>query len=253
MEKNKIYLMDCIEGMKLIPSKSINLILCDLPYGTTACKWDSIINFEELWEQYERIITDNGAIVLTASQPFTSQLVMSNPKLFKYSWVWKKNNTTGFQTVKTQPLKQHEDILVFSKGTIANGSKRNMNYFPQGLVRINKQKKVGKKPSYIGARPKQEGKEYIQEFTNYPRSILEFPRDKETFHPTQKPIELFKYLINTYSKEGDLVLDNCMGSGTTALACIETGRDFLGFELEEKYFDIANERIEALCQKSKSI
>ena len=244
LELDRIYQMDCIEGMKLLPDKSIDMILCDLPYGTTACKWDSVIPFEPLWEQYERIIKDDGAIVLTATQPFSSALVMSNPKLFKYEWIWKKNAPAGFQTVKTQPLREHEVVLVFSKGTIASGSPRNMKYYPQGLIEVNKEKRVGKKPKYIGARPKQEGKVYTQKYTNYPRTVLEFSKDPRPVHPTQKPVALFEYLIKTYTLEGEIVLDNCMGSGTTAVAALRSGRHFIGFELEREYIEIANKRLE---------
>jgi len=251
LEINKIYNGDCLEVIKDIDDKSIDMILCDLPYGTTACKWDTIIPFEPLWEQYKRIIKDNGAIVLTASQPFTSSLVVSCIELFKYQWVWKKNNPTGFLLVKTQPMKEHEDVLVFSKGTIASGSNRNMKYFPQGLIKSGINKVVANKPKYIGARPNQYGKKYIQEFTNYPRSILEFSREGKTVHPTQKPVALFEYLIKTYTNEGDIVLDNCAGSGTTGVACINTSRNYILIEKDKKYCEIAKQRIEETLCKTK--
>lgn len=229
--------------MKRIEDKSIDMILCDLPYGTTACKWDTIIPFEPLWEQYERIIKDDGAIVLFGNEPFSTKLRHSNLKMYKYDWKWIKGHSTGFQTVKTQPLRKYEDVAVFSKGTIATGSKRNMKYFPQGLEALNKIKKVGKKPQYIGARPNQEGKEYIAKYTNYPINLLSFKRDKDKLHPTQKPVALLEYLIKTYTNKGETVLDNCIGSGTTAIACLNTNRNYIGFELDKQYFDLANERV----------
>jgi len=243
MPKIELIQGDCLEKMKDIPDKSIDMILCDLPYGTTECKWDTIIPFEPLWEQYKRIIKDNGAIVLTASQPFTSALVMSCPDLFKYEWIWQKNNPTGFQTVKTQPMKEHENICIFSKGTVASGSPRNMKYYAQGLIESGVKKTVGARPKYIGARPNQYGKEYTQKFTNYPRTIQKFARDVKTTHPTQKPVALFEYLIKTYTNEGELVLDNCMGSGTTGVACKNLNRNFIGIELDSEYFKIAEKRI----------
>ena len=229
--------------MKRIEDKSIDMILCDLPYGTTACKWDTIIPFKPLWEQYERVIKDNGAIVLFGNEPFSTKLRHSNLKIYKYDWKWIKGHSTGFQTVKTQPLRKYEDVVVFSKGTIATGSKRNMKYFPQGLEALNKIKKVGKKPQYIGARPNQDGKEYIAKYTNYPINLLSFKRDKDKLHPTQKPVALFEYLIKTYTNENEVVLDNCMGSGTTAIACLNTNRNYIGFELDKTYFEVANERV----------
>jgi site-specific DNA-methyltransferase (adenine-specific) len=232
--------------MKLINDKSIDMILCDLPYGTTACKWDTIIPFEPLWNQYERIIKDNGAIVLTASQPFTSALVMSNIKLFKYEWYWVKNRITGFANAKRQPLRNIEDILVFYKNPPI--------YNPQGLIKINKTCKNGKSVGGESLRTdieksankgslRTEGKEYVQEFTGYPKqTLINIPEEKKV-HPTQKPITLFEYLIKTYTNENDLVLDNCIGSGTTAIACINTKRNFIGIELDTTYCGLANQRI----------
>ena len=239
IELNKIYNEDCLEGMKRIPDKSIDMILCDLPYGTTACSWDNIIPFEPLWEQYERIIKDNGAVVLTASQPFSSALVMSNPKLFRYEWVWDKKNPTNFAMAKKQPLKYHETILVFAK--------KQTEYYPikwrgkpnhkQGLLKNDQQSEVyGKikrtKDNLSGMK--------------YPRSIIEISKHSSQggLHPTQKPVALFEYLVKTYTNEGDVVLDNCMGSGTTAIAAINTDRNFIGFEMDENYHKLANERIE---------
>lgn len=247
LEINKVYNEDCLEGMKRISDKSIDMILCDLPYGTTDCKWDSIIPLDKLWGQYERIIKDNGAIILTATQPFASLLVYSNLKLFKYDWIWEKDQGSNFINVKNEPLKKHESILVFSKGTIANRSLRRMEYNPQGLVpcaitKTNKKKR--KDGGYLGERENFSDGVYKQEFSNYPSTILKYQRDRG-LHPTQKPVDLFEYLIKTYSQEGDIVLDNCMGSGTTAIACLRSGRNFIGFEkdVEHGYYEIAQQRI----------
>ena len=251
MELNKIYNEDCLEGMKKIPDKSVDMILCDLPYGTTACKWDTIIPFELLWEQYERIINDNGAIVLTASQPFTSALIMSNTSLYKYNFVWEKSKGNNFVHAKNMPLKFHEDICVFSKSPIGHISQlgdRRMTYNPQGLKRVNKK---WSRPKHYenGHNLSRESHKLdrVIEFENYPTSILKYSnsdnRDRG-LHPTQKPVALFEYLIKTYSNEGEVVLDNCMGSGTTAIACINTNRNYIGFELDEEYYKASLERIE---------
>ena len=224
---------DCLELMKDIPDGSIDMILCDLPYGTTACKWDTVIPFELLWEQYNRIIKDNSAIVLFGSQPFTTELNHSNLKMFRYEWIWIKNNSTGFQLANKRPLKKHEIISVFYR--------KQPTYNPQGLQvygKINKRKSTGDNWSEMN------NNEYIQRFTNYPTQILEFGYDKEKLHPTQKPVALLEYLIKTYTNEGDVVLDNCMGSGSTGIACLNTNRNFIGIELDENYFNIAKDRIE---------
>lgn len=247
LEINKIHLGDCLELMKDIPDKSIDMILCDLPYGTTACKWDTIIPFEPLWEQYHRVIKNNGAIVLTASQPFTSVLVISNIKNFKYEWIWEKENSTGFVNANARPLKKHENIIIFSKGS-ANSTNKSMKYYPQNLLEINKIAKYGSRGGYLGERKSQKNI-HLQKYTNYPTTILKFKRDKEKLHPTQKPVPLFEYLIRTYTNEGDLVLDNCIGSGTTAIACINTNRNFIGIEKDATYFEIANKRIEEHISK----
>ena len=243
MEINKIYNEDCLEGMKRIDDKSIDMILCDLPYGTTACKWDTVIPFVPLWKQYKRIIKDNGTIVLTASQPFTSDLVMSNVKMFKYELIWCKTSSADFVNAKNRPMKSHENILIFSNGNFANRCKNKMVYNPQGLIKIEKFRKVCKKPDIIGARKNQDNKLYLQDAKNYPLSWKIMPNDYDKLHPTQKPVTLFEYLIKTYTNEGNLVLDNCMGSGTTAIACVNTKRNYIGFELDKGYFDIAEKRI----------
>ena len=238
---------DTIEQMKLIPNKSIDAIICDLPYGTTACKWDSIIPFDKLWKQYERIIKPNGAIVLTAQQPFTSALIMSNTKIYKYNWHWNKVKPSSFFNAKNAPMKKIEYICVFSFGAIANGSKNLMKYNPQGLIECGKirppkndsvpnQSTIGKRPSRANA--------YKQEFTNYPTDLIEFSFEQKPIHPTQKPISLMEYLILTYSNENDTILDNTFGSCTTGIACINTNRNFIGIENNMDYFNISLKRVE---------
>lgn len=235
---------DCLELMKDIPDGSIDMILCDLPYGTTACKWDTIIPFEPLWEQYNRIIKDNGAIVLFGSEPFSSYLRLSNLKMYKYDWKWIKSKVGNFLNCKNSPLKKYEDIICFSKGTIANGSQKLMRYHPQGLIEINTKRNDTRKSTdtTIGTRPSRNGV-YVQKYTNYPNNLLSFDSE-EGLHPTQKPVALLEYLIKTYTNEGDVVLDNCMGSGSTCVACVNTGRHYIGFEKEPKYFDIACQRLD---------
>lgn len=246
MELNKIYNEDCLVGMNKIPDKSVDMILCDLPYGTTACKWDTIIPLGLLWEQYERVIKDNGAIVLTAAQPFTSTLITSNIKSFRYQWYWCKNKVTGFANAKKQPLRNIEDVVIFYK--------KSPTYNPQGLIRVDKIKRNGKtvggetlrtniEDSAGKGKLRTAGAEYKQEFTNYPRQTLHINCESKTMHPTQKPVALFEYLIKTYTNEGETVLDNCMGSGTTAIACMNTGRNFIGFELDKENHEKANQRI----------
>ena len=237
---NKVMQGDCLEVMKDIPNKNIDMILCDLPYGTTACKWDTIIPFEPLWEQYKRIIKDNGVIVLTASQPFTSALVMSNVKMFKYELIWDKKTGLGFLDSKFRPLKSHENILIFGNGGVSNGSKIPMKYNPQGVITSEKVKKNNVKYEGLHSNPSKE--EYKETGTNYPKSIQVFSKDSG-LHPTQKPVALFEYLIKTYTNEGDLVLDNCAGSGTTGVACRNLNRKFILIEKEEKYCEIANQRL----------
>lgn len=221
---------DSIEQMRTIADGSVDLILCDLPYGTTQNKWDSVIPFDQLWVEYERVCA--GAIVLTASQPFTSSLVSSKLGWFRYAWVWEKTNATGHLNAKRMPMKLHEDVLVFSKEPAP--------YFPQDLKPLGKVVRRGGNGGNFGA----SGTENFQEHTNYPRSILRFPNDSKPVHPTQKPVALMEYLIRTYTNEGELVLDNTMGSGTTGVAAVRSGRRFIGIERDEKYFAIAQERIE---------
>ena len=214
--------------------------------STTACKWDTVIPFEPLWGQYKRVIKDNGAIVLTASQPFTSLLVVSNLKLFKYCWIWKKNRPTGMTHCANMPMKDFEDICVFSKGSIGHTKliKNRMEYFPQGVKdcdKINSHTSWGMEGTQ---ERKSQEKTYRVTKENYPRMVIEFKKDDGIrLHPTQKPVALFEYLIKTYTNEGETVLDNCIGSGTTAIACKNTNRFFIGFEKDEHYFNIANQRI----------
>ena len=237
MELNRIYNEDCLEGMKRIPDGSVDMILCDLPYGTTASKWDEIIPFELLWRQYDRVIKNNGAIVLTASQPFTTKLIMSKSDWFRYTWVWDKKKAGNIFLAKKQPMKVHEDIVVFSK--------KPHFYNPQMVKRekVKKSKNYGTGESFGGTREK-EDKVYTYTHT-YPKSIIEISnaRQKGKVHPTQKPVTLFEYLIKTYTNENDTVLDNCMGSGTTAIACINTNRKYIGFELDETYYEKSLKRI----------
>lgn len=237
LEINKVYHMDCLDGMKLIKDKSIDMILCDLPYGTTQNKWDSLINLDRLWEQYERIIKDNGAIVLTAQTPFDKVLGMSNLKWLKYELIWEKSKATGYLNARRMPLKAHENILVFYNKT--------PKYNPQmtkGKPYKNRHK-AGDTGSNYGENKKEYS--YENEGTRFPRSVLKFKSVKtnEQLHPTQKPIELFEWLIKTYTDEGEIVLDNAMGSGTTAIACINTNRNYIGFEKEKEYIDIIENRI----------
>ena len=224
---------DCLQEMKNIPDKSIDMILCDLPYGTTQNKWDSIIPLEQLWEQYKRIIKDNGAILLFGSQPFTTILNYSNISNYRYEWIWIKNNSTGFQLANKRPLKKHEVISVFYK--------KQPTYNPQGLIEYNKTNKRGSMGENWS---EMNSNNYIQKWTNYPTQILEYKHDKQKLHPTQKPVALLEYLIKTYSNECEVVLDNRMGSGSTGVACINTNRKFIDIELDEKYFEIAKTRIE---------
>lgn len=244
-----VYNVDCVGefGMRLVEDKSIDLILCDLPYFTTSCFWDSLIPFDKLWAQYSRIIKDEGAIVLTACQPFTSALVMSNREMFKYEWVWNKSRAVGFPNAKNKPMNKHESVLVFSKGDCANRCKLRMNYYPQDLIRVNKTVNGIKacKADVWGhgfARPSHK-ESRIQEFTNFPTSVLNIPNEGKTVHPTQKPVTLFEYLIKTYTKEGDLVLDNCAGSFTTAIACDNLNRRWICMEKDEKYCETGLRRI----------
>lgn len=253
LEINKVYQGDCLELLQQIDNESVDMILCDLPYGTTACTWDSIIPLEDLWKHYKRIIKNDGAIVLTATQPFTSMLVSSNMSMFKYEWIWAKSRAVGFPNAKNKPMNRHESILVFSKGNCANRCKNRMKYNPQGLIEVNKivngiKACKGDIGGHHFARPSHKDKR-IQQFTNFPTSVLNIKNDGKTVHPTQKPLELFEYLILTYTNENDIVLDNCAGSGTTGLAAIKTGRNYVLMEKDPKYFSISENRIKESKEK----
>ena len=228
---------DCLELMKDIPDGSVDMILCDLPYGTTKCKWDIVIPFDKLWEQYNRIIKDKGAILLFGSEPFSSKLRISNLRMYKYDWIWKKTKAQGFLNSKKMPLKDYENICVFYK--------RLPVYNPQGIIYGNFQndrKSKYSKGEDIYGKEKEFG---ISHMSNFPKQIIEFsnPSGKGQLHPTQKPVALLEYLVKTYTNEGDTVLDNCMGSGTTGVACVNLHRKFIGIEKDEKYFEIAKTRI----------
>ena len=263
-ERIKIINGDCLEVMKTIPDNSINLILCDLPYGTTKCKWDSIIDIEKLWCEYRRIlIKPSGVIVLFGQQPFTSKLISGNYEWFKYNIIWKKNKTTQYLLANYRPMKCTEDICVFSPGGAAAASrhKGNMTYNPQGLIPVNitkknSEKRIGKmlnQSHHLGPNNKlTSNSEYKQSFKNYPTELIEFNIENDTIHETQKPVPLIEYLIKTYSNENELVLDNTMGSGTTGIGCINTNRQFIGIELEEKYFNLSKQRLEQQIDKQQT-
>lgn len=239
----QIFNEDCLEAMQRIPDGSVDMVLTDPPYGTTACKWDSVIPFEPMWEQLKRVTKQNGAIVMTASQPFTSALGASQISILKYGWCWQKTRATGHLNAKKMPMKDVEDVLVFYL--------RQPTYNPQGTTRMNKVRKNS--ASHIargvtsGATSVVSGgitsKEYTQKTGNYPRQVLRFASEGKTVHPTQKPVALMEYLIKTYTNEGETVLDFTMGSGTTGVACANTGRKFIGIELDPEYFAIAEKRI----------
>lgn len=243
----KLYNDDCFNIFPQLEDKSIDLVLCDPPYGTTACKWDTVLDLEKMWKELKRITKDRAAIVLTARQPFTSVLICSNLKMFKYCWIWEKENGTNFFAAKFQPLDNIEDIVVFSRGGINNGCLMPMNYNPQGIVEVNRTKNNGNNVGGQVGKYKHNrmvaNKVYNQQYTNYPFKTIRIKRDLKAKHPTQKPVALMKYLIKTYSNEGDTVLDFCMGSGTTGVACKNLNRNFIGVELLKEYYDIAVSRI----------
>jgi site-specific DNA-methyltransferase (adenine-specific) len=245
---------DCLELMKDIPAGSVDLILTDPPYGTTACKWDTVIDFELMWYELKRVIKPNGAICLFGSEPFSSHLRLSNLKWFKYDWVWNKKHGVGFVNAKLKPMNTIEFIHVFSDGKTSNGNKNNMPYFPQGLKPYGKLTKQGNKKGKDNTywRPSLKGDKggYIQEFTNYPKNYLEFKKDKNIGHPTQKPTKLLEYLISTYTLEGETVLDFTAGSFSTGVAAVNLGRSFIGIELDDNYFDIGTKRIGEAVEQS---
>jgi site-specific DNA-methyltransferase (adenine-specific) len=235
-----LYQGDCLGEMSKISDKSVDMILCDLPYGTTRNKWDSVIPFDKLWENYMRIIKTNGAIVLFAQTPFDKILGCSNIGMLKYEWIWQKNKSTGFLNSKKMPLKAHENILIFYDEL--------PTYNPQGLClkdtpTVNKGSRGRKLEGAGGTNYGKATKDSIQEYENYPKDILTFNVVPNPIHPTQKPVPLLEYLVRTYTNEGETVLDNCMGSGSTGVACVNTDRKFIGIELDGKYFEIAKNRV----------
>ena len=233
---------DCLERMKEIPDGSVDLVLTDPPYGTTACKWDSVIPLEPMWKELKRITKSNSAIVLFGSQPFTSKLVLSNFEMFKYNLIWKKNTCTGFMQAKTKPLKSYEDIAVFGDFKLAAQYFKG-TYNPQGIESVGEVTYSNKrKEDHITGNRKENT---AQSNKGYPKDILEFNSESKTVHPTQKPVALMEYLMKTYSNEGDVVLDFTLGSGTTGVACVNTNRKFIGIEQDEGYFKIAQDRIQA--------
>lgn len=256
MELNRIYNQDCLKGMRDIPDNSVDMVLCDLPYGTTQFTWDNVIPFDKLWEQYFRVAKENAAFVLTAQQPFATDLINSCRKYFRYEIIWQKTQVMGFLDAKRKPLRTHENILLFyRKLPTYNPQKTTIEKSKQswGRKRTNSGGFEGyqefRKPDYV----------YTEDGTRYPTSVLKISSwngalfgktERGVKHPTQKPVDLFRWLIRTYSNPGDVVLDNCMGSGTTAIACIREGRRFVGFETDKKYFDYSIHRIDEEVYKN---
>lgn len=254
MSKIKLWQGDCLELMEELPGGSVDLVLTDPPYGSTACAWDSVIPLKPMWAQLKRLITPTGAIVLMATQPYASVLVMSNLSMFKYDWVWNKNKPTDFVRAKLKPMRKHESVLVFSPASCAGGARQNMDYYPQGLTRVDKTAVNNKRgrANYLGFRYDHQNEDmddtfktaqYTQEFEGYPNTQLNIASESRSSHPTQKPVALMEYLIRTYSRVGQTVLDFTMGSGTTAVAALRTGRRFIGFELDSEYFELARARV----------
>lgn len=239
-----LYCGDCLEVMPELPVNSIHSVIADLPYQTTYCHWDSLIPLDKLWAEYRRLILGNGALVFTASQPFTTVLINSNIEWFKYEWIWDKENPTNFANAKKQPLKQHENVVVFSRGQSP--------YYPIKTPGKPNHKQGSSKKNFSETRLISGRAEDDLSGMKYPKSILHFPKHSSQcgLHPTQKPVDLMSYLIKTYTLAGEIVLDNAMGSGTTGVACQQEGRSFIGIEKEQKYFDIACERINNTCKVS---
>ncbi len=232
----RLYNSDCLVGMSRIETGTVDLVLCDLPYGTTKCSWDRVLPFGPLWEQYRRVLKPRGALVLFAAQPFATDLINSARKLFRYDLVWEKGTAVGYANANRMPMRSHELVLVFYQ--------RLPKYHPQGLVPLEKpvvRRASGKKAGSVYGAMRNAS---VQRFTHYPRSVLHFAGRGKRLHPTQKPVELLEYLVRTYTDPGDLVLDNCMGSGSTAVAAMRAGRRFVGFETDATYFAVACRRIE---------
>lgn len=242
---NKVHLGDCLELMKDIPDGSIDMILCDLPYGSTNLKWDIVIPFDKLWNQYKRIIKENGAIVLTSQQPFATDLINSNRKLFRYEIIWEKTMKLGFLNANKMPLKGHENILIFYK--------KLPTYNPQKTQKTGRARKRNQKENRYAGYSNFRSSSTVDDGSRHPYSVVKFSNfngggfvknKKKGIHPTQKPVDLFEWLIKSYTNEGDLVLDNCSGSGTTAIACIRNNRNYICIEKEEKYYLASLNRIE---------
>jgi site-specific DNA-methyltransferase (adenine-specific) len=247
MKMDNLYNDDCIAVMKILPDESVDCVICDPPYGTTSLSWDSVIPLQELWTELKRIRKANSPIVMFASQPFTTTLINSNINEFKYCLVWEKSKAANFQQAPNMPLKKHEDIVVFSDGVVGHKvqTDRRMTYNPQGVVEVDrfiKRDKIDDPHGYYRENGIYKG--YKQTVSNYPSSILKFGNSHNPNHPTQKPIDLMEFLVNTYSNEGEVVLDFTMGSGSTGVAAVKNNRKFIGIELEKTYFDIAKKRIE---------
>lgn len=248
--KNLLLLGDCLEELNKVKDASVDLILVDLPYGTSACTWDVVIPLDALWEQYKRVLKTNGTVVLFGSEPFSSLVRISNLEMYKYDWKWVKPRGANFLNANYQPMKNYEDIMVFSRGASSYTKDGvNMVYNPQmGVGKPYKQLSGKQKSTKNNATVRAEIKSVVtdNEGTRYPKSTLEFGFDKEKYHPTQKPVALLKYLIETYTEKGALVLDSCMGSGSTGVACKEVGREFIGIEKNEDYYNIAKQRLDEL-------
>lgn len=245
---DKLYHGDCLDIMPTLPDKSIDMILCDLPYGTTCSRWDSVLPIEQLWQSWERLLKHQGSVVLFGSEPFSSTLRTSNLKWYKYDWIWHKTGTTGFQHAKNMPLKDYETISVFSAAGMGHASllgANRMTYNPQGIKEVDKIVVRDPKTKFgnIVGRRKSHVRNVFRKYEHYPRMTLEFAKDSKNYHPTQKPVELLRYLIRTYTDRGAIVLDNCMGSGSTCVAAILEHRHYIGIEKEQKYFDIATKRV----------
>lgn len=245
MIEPKVILMngDCLEKMALLPDNSVDMVLTDPPYGITECKWDSVVPLEPMWKELKRVCKINGAIVMTSSQPFTSVLITSNLKMYRYNWVWDKGYSTGFANANKMPLRGFEDVCVFYS--------KLPTYNPQGLIEIEPKQRVrssGGAGEVMGKNGRTlEGKEYVSTYTNYPNGFIKTKKEK-TLHPTGKPVSLMEYLIRTYTNKGETVLDFTMGSGTTGEACVNQERNFIGIERNEEYFQVASNRIQNRIQ-----
>lgn len=256
MKEIQILHGDCLELMRDVPDKSIDLILCDLPYGTTGSKWDKILPKDLLWSEYRRIVTDNGVICLFGTEPFSTSMRSCALDIYKYDWIWRKTTVTGFAHARNMPLRDYENIMVFSKAPIGHLSKlkdKRMTYNPQGLQACEQVDRTHRNTMVMhsGTFKNTTEKYYVRTQTGFPRMVLDFkknPKDSK-YHLNAKPVPLLEYLINTYTAEGDIVLDNCMGSGSTGVACVNTGRRFMGMELDEKYYSIAEERISKVKER----